>query len=112
MKTQLFEIEDFKSLTEIRKVENTTFLIDSITINLTIKLTEDSGRFIDNAVIFFLDIKKAALSKNIKLSSFKTDKNKWTVRFKASGTLNDINNLLIDLNTDNIKFITDSKFTN
>ena len=112
MKTQLFEIEDFKSLTEIRKVENTTFKIDSISIDLILKITEDSSRFIDNAVIFFMDIKKAAISRKIKLSSFKTDKKNWTVKFKASGTVDNINNLLIDLNTDNIKFITDKKFAN
>ena len=112
MRTQLFEIEESKSLTEIKKVENTTFKIDSISIDLILKITEDSSRFIDNAGVFFMDIKKAAISRKIKLSSFKTDKKNWTVKFKASGTVDNINNLLIDLNTDNIKFITDKKFAN
>ncbi len=113
MRTQLFEIaKETEVIAEIKKVGNTTFKIDSITIDLNIKITKDAGRFIDNAVIFFMDIKKAALSRKIKLSGFKTDKNKWTVSFKASGTLQDLNNLLIDLNADNIKFTSDKKFIN
>lgn len=112
MRTQLFEItKETEVIAEIKKVENTTFKIDSITIDLNIKITKDANRFIDNAGIFFMDIKKAALSRKIKLSSFKTDKNKWTINFKASGALQDLNNLLVDLNTDNIEF-SNKKFIN
>lgn len=113
MRTQLFEIEkETEIMQEIKNVENAMFSIDSITIDLNIKIKQDAGRFIDNAVSFFLDIKKAAQGQSIKLSCFKTDKTSWTVSFKASGALQNLNNLLSILNSDNIKFVSDKKITN
>ncbi|MCL4498343.1 MAG: hypothetical protein M1412_01760 [Deltaproteobacteria bacterium] len=104
MKAQLFEnLKEMETLFEIKKVENAVYKIDSLTINLTIKLTQES-KFIDNLVVFYCDVKKAALSKEIKLTGFRTDKIKWTVDFKASGTLQNLNNFLFELNCSDIKF--------
>ena len=113
MRTLLFEIqEETEIMQEIKNVENVMFTIDNITIDLVVEITKNSGRFIDNAVNFYLDIKRAAQSENVKLSSFKTNKMSWTVSFKASGSLLNLNNLLIDLNADNIKIISDKKIIN
>ena len=110
MRNQLFEIEkETAIMQEIKNVENATFKIDSLTVDLNVKIIDDGGKFIDNVVIFFRDIKKAALSSRVKLLSFQTNKNKWTVSFKATGTLQDLNSLLTILNTDNIKINLDKK---
>jgi hypothetical protein len=99
MITKLFEIEKETEIFEIKKVKNTVYTIDSLTINLSIILTQDGARFIDNAVIFYRDVKKAASINGIKLNGFKTDKVRYSVDFKATGTLQNLNNLLFQLNS-------------
>jgi hypothetical protein len=103
MKTELFEIENRTAImSEIKKVKNTVYTIDSLTINLKINLINDN-KFINNLVIFYKDIKKSALENHIKLSTFKTDKEKYTAETKATGTLQNINNFLFLLNSGNIE---------
>lgn len=104
MKTELFEIENgIAIMSEIKKVKNTAYTINSLTINLKINLINDN-KFINNLVIFYKDIKKSAAENHIKLSKFGTDKETYTVETKATGTLQNLNNFLFILNSGNIEF--------